>query len=67
MFLINVSTRFSKSSKLSLLDHIYSNITKEELFGKPCLFEISNHLPMCLIITNFSVKKQPNVKLKRCI
>ena len=57
-FIINVPTQFSKSSKPSLLDRIYSNITKKELIGKPCLFKI---------FKNFSVKKQSNVKLKRCI
>ena len=66
-FLINVPTRFSKSSKPSLLDHIYSNTTKKELISKPCLFEISDPLPTCLIIENFSAKKQSNLKLKRCM
>ena len=67
IFLIKVSTPFSKSSKPSLLDHIYYNITKKELIGKLCLFEIFVHLPTCSIIKNFRVKKQSSVKLKRCM
>ena len=37
---INAPTRFSRHSKPTLLDHIYSNITKKELIGKPCLFDL---------------------------
>ena len=40
---------------------------KKELIGKPCLFEVSDHLPTCLPNKNLSVKRQFNVKLKRCI
>ena len=41
--LIEASTRFSTTSKPSLLDHIYSNITRKTLLSKPCLFDISDH------------------------
>ena len=54
-------------SKPSLLDHIYSNITRKTLLSKPCLFDISDHLPICLIIKNLNSSKKSEIKLKRCM
>ena len=65
--LITVPTRFSRYSKPSLLDHIYSNITKTKIIAKPCLFHISDHLPTCIILNRFSVNKKFKSKMKRCV
>ena len=65
--LIEVPTRFSTISKPSLLDHIYSNITRKTLLNKPCLYNISDHLPVCLIIKNLNSNTKGEIKLKRCM
>ena len=65
--LIEAPTRSSTISKPSLLDHIYSNITKKTLLSKSCLFDISDHLPVCLIIKNLNSNKKSEIKLKRCM
>ena len=65
--LITAPTRFSRYSKPSLLDHIYSNITKTKIIAKPCLFHISDHLPTCIILNRFSVNKKFKSKMKRCM
>ena len=65
--LINAPTRFSRRSKPSLLDHVYSNITQKEIIGKPCLFHIPDHLPTCAIINRFSANKKFKSKMKRCM
>ena len=54
-------------SKPSLLDHIYSNITRKTLLSKPCFFDILDHLPVCLIIKNLNSNKNGEIKLKRCM
>jgi len=52
--LINKPTRFSKNSKLSLLDHIYTNICDEKIIINTgiTIFDISDHLP---IFVNFNL------------
>ena len=52
--LMNKPTRFSKNSKPSLLDHIYTNICDEKRITKSeiTIFDISYHLP---IFVNFSL------------
>ena len=65
--LITAPTRFSRYSKPSLLDHIYSNITKTKIIAKPCLFHISDHLPTCIILNRFSVNKKFKSKMERCM
>ena len=65
--LITAPTRFSRYSKPSLLDHIYSNITKTKIIAKPCLFHISDHLPTCIILNRFSINKKFKSKMKRCM
>ena len=62
---IEAPTRFSTMSKPSLLYHIYSNITRKTLLTKPCLYDISDHLPVCLIIKNLNSNKKGEIKLKR--
>ena len=64
---INAPTWFLRHSKPFLLDHIYSNITQKEIFGKPRLFHISNHLPTCAIINSFSGSKKFKSKMKKCM
>ena len=65
--LINAPTRFSRHSKPSLLDHVYSNNTQKKIIGKPCLFHISDHLSTCAIINSFSASKKFKSKMKRCM
>jgi len=52
--LINKPTRFSKNSKPSLLDHIYTNICDEKriINSGITVFDISDHLP---IFVNFNL------------
>ena len=52
--LINKPTRFSKNSKPSLLDHIYTNICHEKriINSGITIFDISDHLP---IFVNFNL------------
>ena len=66
LLFINAPTRFSRHSKPTLLNHICSNITKKEFIGKPCLFDISDHLPTCVILNSFSCNKKFKPKMKRC-
>jgi len=51
---INKPTRFSKNSKPSLLDHIYTNICDEKIIINSgiTIFDISDHLP---IFVNFNL------------
>ena len=39
-------TRFSENCNPSLLDHIYTNITKKSTYSRISAFEISDHLPI---------------------
>jgi len=61
--LINKPTRFSKNSKPSLLDHIYTNICDEKriINSGITIFDISDHLP---IFVNFNLHQptHPNSK-----
>jgi len=52
--LIDKPTRFSKNSKPSLLDHIYTNICEEKriINSGITIFDISDHLP---IFVNFNL------------
>ena len=54
IFLINKPTRFSKNSKPSLLDRIYTNICDEQriIISGITIFDISDHLP---IFINFNL------------
>lgn len=63
--LISVPTRFSENSKPSLLDHFYTNITKKTTVGKPCLYEISDHLPICMILKNCAHVQSNQFTVKR--
>ena len=65
--IINAPTRFSRHSKPSLLDHVYSNITQIDTIGKPCLFHISDHLPTCAIINSFGGNNKFKSKMLRCM
>ena len=50
--MVDVPTRFANNCTSSLLDHLYTNITKETYFGV-CLYEVSGHLPTFFIIPKF--------------
>ena len=47
--MVDVPTRFANNCKSSLLDHVYTNITKETYCGV-CLYEVSDHLPTFFIV-----------------
>ena len=46
---INISTRFAKNCKSSLLDHVYTNMTNESIKSGVCIFEISDYFPTFFI------------------
>ena len=50
--LINNPTRFSFNSKPSLLDHIYTNNISNGKECGICLYDISDHLPVFVLIKN---------------
>ena len=50
--LINNPTRFSFNSKPSLLDHIYTNNISNGKECGICLYDISDHLPVFVMIKN---------------
>ena len=49
--MVDVPTRFANICK-SLLDHVYTNITKETFCGV-CLYEVSDHLPTFFTVPKF--------------
>ena len=50
--MIDVPTRFAYNCKSSLLNHVYTNITKETYCGV-CLYEVSDHLPTFFVVAKF--------------
>ncbi len=54
---VNVATRFSKNfSRSSLLDHVYTNLSINEVTTNVLLYDISDHLP---ILTSLKKIKPP--------
>ena len=47
--LTNIPTRFAENCKSSLLDHVYTNMTNENIKSGVCIFEISDHFPTFFI------------------
>ena len=60
--LIDIPTRFSDigACKPSILDHIYTNINKPRTKSGVCIYDISDHFPIFLILerSKLSSKKQ---------
>ena len=67
--LVDIPTRFSNDNKRkpSLLDHIYTNINKHSTKSGVCLFDISDHLPVFLILNNVKLATQTKIKFIRCM
>ena len=64
--MVDVSTRFANNCKSSLLDHLYTNITKEIYCGV-CLYEVSDHLPTFFIVSKFKCCLINKQRLIRCM
>ena len=67
--LVDIPTRFSNDNKCkpSLLDHTYTNINKHSTKSGVCLFDISDHLPVFLILNNVKLTTQTKIKFIRCM
>ena len=63
--LINSPTRFADNSKSTLLDHIYTNITKQTAKSGVCIFKISDNLPAFFIVKNTKCFSDAKTKLIR--
>ena len=63
--LINNPTRYAENCKSTLLDHIYTNITKPTTKSGVCIFEISYHLPTFCIVKNTKCFSDAKTKLIR--
>ena len=50
--LINNPTKYPDNCKSTLLDHIYTNSTKQTAKSGVCIFEISDHLPTFCMVKN---------------
>ena len=50
--MVDVPTRFANNCKSFLLNHVYTNITKET-YCEVCLHEISDHLPTFFVVPKF--------------
>ena len=66
--LVDAPTRFASTVNCnsSLLDHVYTNMTKKTLSGV-CLFELSDHMPTFFIIPNTKSHLTNKSKYKRCM
>ena len=62
---INVPNRFADNCKSSLLDHIYSNILKNDTASGVCVFQISDHLPTFFTAKNTECSYLYKTMLKR--
>jgi len=62
--MIDNHTRFTKNCNPSLLDHIYTNISKGEIHSGVFLFELSDHLPTFFITKKSNCFHKTKVKLK---
>ena len=61
--MIDVSTRLASNCECALLDHVYTNITKETY----CLYEVSDHLSTFFIVPKFKCCLISNQRLIRCM
>ena len=61
---INNPTRFANNYSPSLLDHIYTNITKQNTTSGISSFQISDHLPTFFLVrhSNCYAKREKNTK-----
>ena len=64
--MVDVPTRFANNCKSSLLDHLYTNITKETHCGV-CQYEVSDHLPTFFIVQKFKCCLINKQRLIRCM
>jgi len=65
--MIDNHTSFAKNCNPSLLDHIYTNISKGETHSGVSLFELSDHLPTFFITKQSKCIQKTIAKLKRCL
>ena len=63
--MVDVPSRFAYNCKSSLLDHLYTNITKET-YCRVCLYEVSDHLPTFFIVPKFKCCLMKKQRLIRC-
>ena len=63
--LIDIPTRFSVNCRSSLLDHIYTNITKQSIKSGVCIYEVSDHLSTFVIAKNTKCLGEKKIKFKR--
>ena len=63
--LIDIPTRFPVNCRSSLLDHIYTNITKQSIKSGVCIYEVSDHLPTFVIAKNTKCFSEKKIKFKR--
>lgn len=64
---INNPTRFGNNCTPSLLDHIYTNISKHDIYSGICAFEISDHLPIFFFVRRSMCHAKSEKKFKRCL
>ena len=48
-----------------MLDHIYTNITKQSIKSGVCIYEVSDHLPTFVIAKNTKCFGEKKIKFKR--
>ena len=63
--LTDIPTRFSVNCRSSLLDHIYTNITKQSNKSGVCIYEVSDHIPTFVIAKNTKCLDEKKIKFKR--
>ena len=64
--LINEPTRFAKNTTSSLLDHIYTNISPDSTKSGVCISDISDHLPVFILIKKYRTSSKQERKFCRC-
>ena len=63
--MINNPIRYADNCKSTLLDYIYTNITKQTTKSGECVFEILDHLPAFCIVENTRCRSDAKTKLIR--
>ena len=65
--LINISTRFAENCKSSLLDHVYTNMTNENIKSEICISEISDHFSTFFIAHRSKILHYNKTKFIRSV
>ena len=60
---VNSPTRITWKYKNTILDHIYTNITQDEIITKTLSFEISDHLPNLALVKSFKFQPKKHDKI----